>query len=157
MFKCEKSQKLMSFMCNICQKKTAFLEKYIQPILLVSLRILVGLVFLKSGLAKISNFESTVFLFEYEYAVPFLSPTLAAYLATIVELGCSVLLMAGLATRLATLPLIGLTLVIQFTVVENVMHFYWLAVLVTILTFGAGLISLDKLAVKFLGNCKKDK
>jgi putative oxidoreductase len=153
MFKCEKSAKMISCLSNLCQKKTEFLEKYVAPLLLLSLRILVGMVFLKSGLAKISNFESTVFLFEYEYAVPLLSPTVAAYLATFFELACSVFLMAGLATRLAALPLIGMTLVIQFTVIENVMHFYWLAVLVTILTFGAGCISLDGLVKRFCKGC----
>ena len=70
------------------------------------------------------NFDSTIFLFENEYAVPLLSPAIAAYLATICELGCSSLLIAGLATRLVVLPLIGMTLVIQFIVVQNSEHFF---------------------------------
>ena len=153
MFKCEKSQKLISHLNHICDKKINFLEKYFAPVVLLALRIMIAMVFLKSGLTKISNFQSTIFLFEYEYAVPFISPVFAAYSATFFELVCSVLLIAGLSTRLATLPLIAMTLVIQFTVIENHMHFYWLAVLVTILTFGAGCLSLDKLVKKCVTKC----
>jgi putative oxidoreductase len=155
MIKCEKTKKLISCLNILCEKKVNFLQKYFSPILLLSLRILLGMVFLKSGLTKIANLESTIYLFEYEYAVPVLSPTFAAYSATFFELVCSVLLLAGFATRLATLPLIGMTLVIQFLIVENPMHFYWLAVLATLLTYGAGSISLDKLVGKFFGKCKK--
>ena len=44
-------------------------------------------------------------LFADEYRVPVLPPELAAALATSVEIGCSLLLVLGLGTRLATLPL----------------------------------------------------
>ena len=153
MIKCEKTKKLISCLNNCCEKKNYFLTKYFAPILLLTLRIMIAMVFFKSGLTKISNFDSTIFLFENEYHVPLLSPIIAAYMATIFELGCSVLLIAGLATRLATLPLIGMTLVIQFSIMENVMHHYWLAVLATILTFGAGCISLDALIKKCATKC----
>jgi putative oxidoreductase len=119
------------------------------------LRLLVASVFLKSGLTKISNFDTTIALFENEYGVPLLSPVCAAYFATFFELTCSVLLIAGLATRLAALPLIGMTLVIQFFVIQNPDHFYWLATLATILTFGGGKISLDHLLKKLCANCIK--
>jgi uncharacterized membrane protein YphA (DoxX/SURF4 family) len=85
-----------------------------------------------------------------------LSPFIAAYLATICELGCSSLLIAGLATRLVVLPLIGMTLVIQFTVVQNPEHFYWLAILSTLFVYGAGLLSLDRLIKNFVDKCQKN-
>jgi putative oxidoreductase len=153
MFKCEKTKKFILGLNQLCEKKVNFLQNYFSPILLLTLRIMIALVFLKSGLTKISNFQSTIYLFEYDYAVPLLSPVVAAYLATFFELTCSVLLIVGLATRLAVLPLIGMTLVIQFTVFENVMHFYWLAILATILTFGAGCISLDNLVKRCAKKC----
>lgn len=151
--KCEKTKKLVSCVRKFCEKKNYFLEKYFSPILLLALRILIASVFLKSGLTKISNFETTIALFENEYGVPLISPVFAAYLATFFELTCSTLLIAGLATRLAVLPLIGMTLVIQFFVFQNQDHFYWLAVLATILTFGAGFFSFDRLIKKF---CEKN-
>jgi putative oxidoreductase len=144
---------MISCLANFCEKKNHFLGKYIAPILLLTLRIMIASVFLKSGLTKFSNFDSAIFLFENEYNVPLLSPYVAACLALCFELGCSVLLIVGLATRLATLPLIGITLVIQFTVLENPMHFYWLAILATILTFGPGCLSLDKLVKRCVNKC----
>lgn len=70
--KCEKSAKIISCLKTFCEKKTQFLQKYFSPILLLTLRIMIATVFLKSGLTKISNFDSTIFLFENEYAVPLL-------------------------------------------------------------------------------------
>lgn len=143
MIKCEKTNKAISCLNKLCQKKGEFLLKYFAPILLLTLRIMIALVFLKSGLVKISNMDSTILLFEYEYQVPFLSPVLAAYFSAFFEIACSIALILGFATRLACLPLIAMTLVIQFAILQHEMHFYWLAILTTIFTFGAGAISLD--------------
>lgn len=150
---CQKTLKLFSIIENFCEKKNRFLEKYFSPLLLLCLRILVASVFLKSGITKISNFDSTIFLFENEYNLPIISPVFAAYSATFFELTCSLFLIAGLATRLAALPLIIMTLVIQFSVIQNQMHFYWLAILITISTFGAGCISLDSLIKRCVKKC----
>lgn len=49
--------------------------------------------------------ESTFTLFRYEYHVPLLSPTLAAYLGTAAELILPVFLLLGLAGRYAALAL----------------------------------------------------
>ena len=81
-------------------------------------------VFWYSGLTKISSFDSTIYLFEYEYKVPVIPPEIAAYLATITELSMPVFLILGLFSRLACLPLIAMTLVIQFTYLELVEHLY---------------------------------
>lgn len=151
--KCEKSKKIIACLFNLFEKKLSFLEKYIKPILLLSLRILIASVFLKSGLTKIANFNSTIYLFEYDYQVPLLSPVLAAYLATIFEIGCSVFLIIGFATRLACLPLIGMSLIIQFSVIQNPQHYYWIAILSTITILGAGFISIDCFLKKSIKNC----
>ena len=153
--KCEKSAKIISCLGNFCEKKNKFLEKYVAPFLLLFLRLMVASVFLKSGLTKISNFEATIFLFENEYLVPFLNPVFAAYSAAFFELTCSALLILGLATRLACLPLIIMTLTIQFSVIQNPEHFYWLALLATIFTFGPSCFSVDKLIKKCVMKCQK--
>lgn len=154
MFKCEKTCKIINCINALWEKKVRFIEKYITPILLLTLRIMIAMIFLKSGLTKIDNFQATIFLFEYEYKVPFLSPTFAAYSATFFELSCSILLIAGLFTRLAALPLFIMTLVIQFTIIENDMHFYWLAILATIMTFGGGFLSCDRILKRCFRNCQ---
>jgi putative oxidoreductase len=79
--------------------------------------------------------------------LPLLPPELAARLAMMVEIGVPLFLFAGLATRLATLPLIAMTLVIVTLVypaswVESLL---WGSVLVMILTRGPGVFSLDHL------------
>ena len=153
MIHCEKIKKSISCLNHLYEIETNFLAKYIAPLLLLALRLMIASVFLKSGLTKISNFDSTLFLFENEYNVPILSPIMAACLATFCELVLSVLLIVGLASRLAALPLMVMTLVIQFSVIQNPMHFYWLALLAVIVTFGPGCISLDALIRRCALNC----
>jgi putative oxidoreductase len=110
-------------------------------------RLAVAAVFLRAGLAKVATWEPTVALFRDEYRVPLLSPEAAAVLASTFELGCSVLLILGLATRLATLPLLGMLLVIQLFVYPQAWseHLVWGSILLFLLTRGAGSLSLDRI------------
>jgi uncharacterized membrane protein YphA (DoxX/SURF4 family) len=80
-----------------------------------------------------------------EYQVPLLEPELAARLATAVELGAPLLLFAGLGTRLATLPLLGMITVIQIFVYPNAWgdHLMWGSTLLFLLTRGPGVFSVD--------------
>jgi putative oxidoreductase len=119
------------------------------PLCLIQLamRIAVGTVFLNSGLLKINSWEFAIKLFEDEYKVPLLDPVWAARLATFNELTFSVLLIVGLATRIATLPLLGMIAVIQTFVYPQAFteHLLWASILVFLLTRGPGELSLDYL------------
>ena len=84
------------------------------PLLQLALRLWIARVFFNSGLTKIQDWDTTVLLFQEEYKVPLLPPDLAALLGTAFELGMPILLVAGLMTRVAALPLLGMSLVIQF-------------------------------------------
>lgn len=84
-------------------------------IILLAGRIGVGATFFKAGLLKYSSFEFTVRLFAEEYKVPLLDPAVAARIAMVQELTIPLLLFAGLATRIATLPLLGMIAVIQLS------------------------------------------
>jgi len=110
-------------------------------------RLGVASVFLKAGLLKVSSWESTIGLFRDEYRVPILPPELAATMASTFELGCSALLIVGLASRLATLPLLGMIATIQLFVYPHAWseHLVWGSILVFLLTRGPGSISLDHL------------
>ena len=68
-------------------------------------------------------------------------------MATCLELGCSTLLILGLASRLATLPLLGMIMTIQLFVYPQAWpeHLVWGSVLVFLLTRGSGAFSLDRL------------
>lgn len=122
------------------------------PVDLVALlaRLVLGSVFFRSALTKVDGVtisQSTFFLFEHEYALPLISPVLAAWLATLAEFGLSLLLWAGLATRLAALGLLIMTLVIQTFVYPDawVTHGLWATGLLTLLLRGPGALSLDRL------------
>jgi putative oxidoreductase len=108
-------------------------------------RIAIAGVFLRAGLTKISSWESTVALFADEYKVPVLAPHLAAAMAATFEVGCSTLLLVGLGTRLAVLPLIGMIMTIQLFVYPQAWseHLVWGSILLVLLTRGGGAISLD--------------
>ena len=116
------------------------------PVLQVMFRLAIASVFLKAGLNKIASWELTVQLFADEYKVPVLSPELAATLASTFEIGCSMLLILGLGTRLATLPLLGMIVVIQTTVYPNAYaeHLTWGSILLFLFTRGGGPFSLDR-------------
>ena len=117
-------------------------------------RICAGGVFWYSGLTKIDSWQSTVLLFQDEYKVPVLPPEFAATLATAIELSCPVLLVSGLATRLATLPLLAMTFVIEaFVYPEDwLQHLTWASMLLFILTRGPGPISIDHWITRTLLN-----
>ena len=113
-------------------------------------RLAIAGVFLRPGLHKIRSWEPTVAMFRDEFKVPILSPEIAAALAATFELGGSLLLIAGLATRLATLPLLAMIAVIQLFVYPNAWpeHLTWASILIFLLTRGAGSISLDRLIAR---------
>ncbi len=121
-----------------------------EPAWWLFLRIWIGYVFFVSGLTKIDDFETTVFLFEEEYSVPLLSPYLAALSATLFELTLPVFLWLGLATRVASLPLLVMTAVIQFTYLDHVQHYYWGIILVGLLIHGAGQWSANALLTRYI-------
>jgi putative oxidoreductase len=133
----------------------ARLERFPLAVLQLLFRVSIASVFWNSGLTKLASWQSTIVLFRDEYRVPALPPELAAALAASVELTCPVLLVLGLATRLATLPMLGMTFVIAVFVYPEdwIEHLGWASLLLFILTRGAGSISLDRwLAPLVLGH-----
>lgn len=123
------------------------LGRFPLPLLQLMFRLAVALVFLKAGLNKLASWELTVQLFADEYKVPVLPPDLAAAMATTFEIGCSMLLIVGLGTRLATLPLLGMIAVIQTFVYPSAYadHLTWASILLFLLTHGGGRWSADHL------------
>jgi putative oxidoreductase len=115
-------------------------------------RVSLAMIFWRSGQAKIANWDLTLQLFANEYKVPILPPEIAAPMAAAVELSTPVLLVLGLMTRLATLPMIGMTLVIQIFVypMSWVDHLTWIGMLLLLLSRGPGVLSLDHVIGKAL-------
>ena len=136
--------------CKITSKLFNFLNR-LEPLWWVLLRVWIALVFFKSGLTKIEDFETTIMLFEEEYQVPMLSPYFAALSATFFELVMPVALVLGLATRFAAIPLLIMTVVIQFTYMDHVQHYYWGIVLLGLILHGGGKLSADYLIERKYG------
>lgn len=127
----------------------ALLES-LQPLLQLGLRLWVANVFWQSGLTKIASWDTTVALFTDEYHVPLLSPEVAAFLGTGVELVFPALLALGLGGRLAALVLFGFNIiaVISYPDLNEVGvkdHLYWGMLLLVPLLYGPGKISFDHL------------
>jgi putative oxidoreductase len=126
------------------------LERFPLSIIQLAMRIGVGAVFFNAGLLKYNSWEFTVLLFRDEYKVPVLAPVTAAQIAMIQELTIPVLLFVGLATRIATVPLLGMIAVIQTFVYPSAWteHLVWGSILVFLLTRGPGVLSLDYLIAR---------
>ena len=127
-----------------------WLARFPLSIILLAGRIGVGATFFRAGLLKYNSWEFTVRLFAEEYRVPLLPPEVAARMAMVQELTIPILLFLGLATRVATLPMLGMIAVIQTFVYPNAYseHLVWGAILVLLLTRGPGVFSLDHLIAR---------
>ncbi len=109
------------------------------------MRVALAQIFWKSGQTKIASWSTTLMLFSEEYRVPIVPAELAAYAATAFELACPILLVAGALTRLALLPLLAMTIVIQTFVYPQSWpdHIVWLAMIAYLLVRGPGALSVD--------------
>ena len=114
------------------------------------IRLWVANVFFQSGLAKLQNWDGTLFLFQSEYQVPLLSPLLAAYAGTTAELVLPVFLALGLVTRFSALGLFVFNIVAVLSYADLMEvglkdHQHWGLLLLVPLLHGAGKLSLDRL------------
>jgi putative oxidoreductase len=123
------------------------LERVPLALLQLAFRAAIAGVFLSAGLQKVMSWDTTVALFRDEYRVPLLAPDFAAGMAASTEIGGSILLLLGLGTRLAVLPMLGMIAVIQTFVYPEAWpeHLTWTCLLVFLLTRGGGAFSLDRL------------
>lgn len=89
---------------------------HLAPLIDLISRVYVARVFLLSGWSKISDWESTLFLFMNEYHVPLLPPLVAAPLATFAELVFGFMLFLGAFTQASAfgLFLVNIVAVISY-------------------------------------------
>lgn len=134
--------------------KAAHLPEYLAPALDLGIRLFLANVFFKSGLTKIQNWDSTLYLFSDVYQVPLLPSDVAAYLATGAELGLSALLVLGLFGRFAAAGLFILNAVAAYSYYAELseagikQHLYWGILLAALLIISRGAWSLDALLEK---------
>ena len=127
----------------------AHLPEHLAPLLDLGIRLFLANVFFKSGMTKIQNWDSTLYLFSDVYQVPLLSPEFAAYLATSAELALPVLLVLGLFGRFAAAGLFILNLVAVISYYSELseaglnQHLYWGILLAVLLLISRGAWSID--------------
>ncbi|HBP6849723.1 TPA: DoxX family protein [Legionella pneumophila] len=131
---------------------------FLAPIFILLTRLYLAKVFFLSGLTKISNWQATLSLFQNEYMVPVMSPTLAAYLGTACELGFPVLITLGLGSRLVLFGLFLFNLFAVFSyqflwtpdgAVGLTDHMQWGIMILMLLCTGPGKLSIDYLIRRF--------
>jgi putative oxidoreductase len=119
-------------------------------LLLLVARLGIAAVFFLSGRTKVEGLlsikASTYDLFSSEYALPLLSPYVAAHLATYAEHLFPVLLVLGLFTRASALALLAMTTVIEVFVYPDAWptHLSWAGLLLPLIARGGGSWSLDQ-------------
>ena len=126
---------------------------------LAAARITLGWVFLQSGWGKLHNLEGVTEFF-VSLGVPFAQ--VQAPMVAGIEFGGGLLLLLGLATRFAALPLVGVMLVAIRTALWDDIHdlsdlfglaeFGYVVLLSGLVVFGAGSLSLDALVRRRLGS-----
>ena len=120
-------------------------QKFLSLGLLI-LRVLVGITMLTHGLAKLTSFS--------ELSAIGLGSTLSLILIIGAEVGCSLFVIVGAFTRLATIPLVFSMLVVIFVVHANdpfqmkELPFLYLGIYILLFFTGAGKISLDSIISK---------
>ncbi len=129
------------------------LSKYSDDIFKLFLRLYVADAFFRAGWLKFNSWDSTLYLFEEEYQVPFIPWELAAYLGTAAELILPVLLVLGLATRLSALALFvfNIIAVVSYPAIWEsgyYDHKLWGIMLLVTVLYGQGKVSIDSLICK---------
>ncbi|AWM29315.1 putative oxidoreductase [Sinorhizobium fredii] len=128
------------------------------PVSLAQLALRFGLAvpFWRSGMSKWDGFlqlnDTAILLFASEFQLhlpggpyPFPAPAVVAFAAGSAEVLLPVLLVLGLATRLASLGLLAMTIVIQLTVPDGwPIHVTWAAMALGLIAWGAGTLSIDR-------------
>jgi putative oxidoreductase len=128
---------------------------FLTPLLLLGTRLWVAMAFFKAGLVKIQSFDTTLVLFENEYHVPIISPTVAAYMGTFTELFFPVLLALGLGGRFTAIILFVFNIIAVISYPDLQVpglkdHELWGFMLAVLVFYGPGKLSLDEwLAKKF--------
>lgn len=157
---------LKSFSQSLCRGSNLVttLFDFLASFFALGIRLYLASVFLWSGWLKISDWSTTLSLFQYEYKVPLLSPTVAAYFGTGAELIFGTLILVGFCARLSALGLLLTNILMIYAypilltpegacMVKD--HYLWCVLISVILFYGPGRISLDYLIKKKM--CKEYK
>lgn len=151
----------MTACANACCTRTAnWLAAWVGPLTLLFMRTWVALAFWQAGLVKIADPMGTQYLFENMYHVPLLPPDIAAVLGTWIELIVPWFVGLGLLGRPFALFLFAYNIIAftsfpglwpygfwhgLFGTAEFADHKIWGLMLMAVIAWGPGTLSLDAL------------
>ncbi|MGQ0657564.1 MAG: FAD-dependent oxidoreductase [Chromatiales bacterium] len=127
-------------------------ELTLAPLFDLLLRLWLAQKFWVSGLLKVTNWQTALLLSANEYPVSWLDPVTAAYLGAAIEILCPIFLAVGLATRAAAVPLLALSLVIQYEYRALNEQVFWAVLFGWYVVMGAGALSLDRMIARGFGD-----
>jgi putative oxidoreductase len=137
----------------------AAIGRFLQSPLLLAIRLYWGWQFFIDGKGKLQNLDRVA---SYFASLNIPMPRLNAIVAACVQCVCGLMLLAGLFSRFATLPLIGIMCVAYATADRDALHaivsdpdkfvsaaeFLFLLASVVVFAFGPGKLSLDAVIFK---------
>ncbi len=146
------------------ERGTAVMRAIAQPSLTqLILRCALAVPFWRSGVNKWDGFlqlnDVAIMLFSSEFQLhlpggpyPFPVPEVMAFVAGSAEILLPILLVLGLATRVAAFGLLVMTLIVQLTVPGGwPLHLTWAAMALAIMAWGPGRLSVDHLIKERIG------
>jgi len=117
----------------------------IWPKVELAMRLWIAQIFLVSGILKLTHWQTAIDLATNEYPVSWMMPVTAAWLGVSIEVVGGILFGLGLMTRYAALPMLALSLVIQFAYLPFDNQLFWAVLLGWYVVNGAGALSIDRL------------
>jgi uncharacterized membrane protein YphA (DoxX/SURF4 family) len=144
-----KTTPLLSKLLQYTRASTDFtirvLRGLVWPKIDLLIRLWLAKIFFVSGVLKLTHWQTALDLAVHEYPVSFMSPVAAAYVGVAIEVLGAVFLGLGLMTRYAAIPMLILSLVIQFDYMPFNSQLFWAALYGWYAVVGAGPISVDSL------------
>lgn len=133
---------------RIVESTIATLDRIPYWFIALAARVFPAAVFWQSGETKVAGWHlkpSAIALFQNEYQLPLIDPSIAAHASAVSEHVFPILLVIGLATRLSALALLMMTAVIEIFVYPDAWptHGVWATCFLIVIARGPGWLSLD--------------
>ncbi|MEP3226345.1 MAG: FAD-dependent oxidoreductase [Parasphingorhabdus sp.] len=123
----------------------------ISPFFDILVRIFVAQAIFRSGIVKLSDWDTALSLARFEYPVSWMAPETAALIGVLIEIIAPILLLFGLFTRGAAFAILTLLAVSQIEYVATDLNLWLIAILGWYVLRGAGGFSLDRALAGGLG------
>src|SRR5215831_1541067 len=146
------SQSIAPKLYSIHQRLFRILRTATWPTVDLLIRLWLGQIFFISGILKLTHWDTALNLAATEYPVSWMNPVTAAYTGVSIEVLGGALLALGFMTRYAAIPMLILSLVIQFNYHAYDNQLFWTVLFGWYAVQGSGSFSLDSLLRKGLAD-----